>query len=213
MFQNRQQAAEKLAKKLIKFKNKDDVVIIALPRGGIILGQEIAGQLNAKLDITAPRKISAPGNKEFAIGAITEQGDAVLDEKIIQAYSINQKYIEQEINKETREAQRRLNLYRGEKKPVELKNKTVIIVDDGIATGSTIKACLKSIKNQNPRKIVIAVPVAPPDTLEKLKNKVDEIYCLITSSMFFAVGQFYQEFNQVSDQEVIDIMQKRKSYN
>lgn len=212
LFQNRAQAGQKLATALEKFKNTANTVILALPRGGVVVGYEVARKLNLPLDIVVPRKIGAPGNPEFAIGAITEQGVGVFDEMTVGAYGITESYLQNEIKKEKIEAERRLKLYRGERPPLNLKNKTAIIVDDGLATGLTMRAAIKTVKKMGATKIIVAVPVTPPDTAELIKKEVDEMIYLDAPAFFGAVGEFYDEFAQTTDEEVIDLLHRSEKF-
>ena len=159
MFKNRIEAGKKIAQKLISYKNNKNILVLGLPRGGIILANEIAKIINSQLDIIVPRKIGSPYDPEFAIGAITEEGEAFLNKDIINNYNISKEYIDKEIIKEKKEAKRRLKIYRGNKKLIDYKDKIIILVDDGIATGSTILAAIFSIKKFKPKKIIVAVPV------------------------------------------------------
>ena len=211
IFEDRQEAGRKLISKLQQYKDKSDVIVLGLPRGGIITASEIAQGLNLPLDLVVTRKIGAPDNPEFAIGAITEDGEGVFDEVTISAYRISQEYIDEEIKKEKKEAKRRLRVYRGDRPPLNLKNKTVILVDDGVATGATLRAAIMSVKSKNAKKIIVAVPVIPQDSLEKIKNEVDDIIYLDVPLFFSAVGSFYKVFVQTEDEEVIALMKKAKN--
>ncbi|MBU1202801.1 phosphoribosyltransferase [Patescibacteria group bacterium] len=207
-FRDRQDAGQKLAEKLAKFKNKKDTIIIGLPRGGIIVAGQVAKTLNLPLDIVIPRKISAPQNPEFAIGAISEDGYSVFDQDIIIQEGINKKYLEEEITKEKKEAQRRLKLYRGHRTPLDLKYKTAIIIDDGIATGSTMQAAILSVKNKKAKHIILAVPVLPKESLEKFQTLSEELFYVHLPHLFMAIGNFYADFRQITDQEVIEQLNK-----
>ncbi len=221
VFKNRRDAGLQLAKTLEKYKDAKNVILLALPRGGVVVADEIAKSLNLPLDIVVPRKIGAPQNPEYAIAAIiltptisppispkAKQGEieGVFNEKEIE--DIDKEWLEKEIEKETEEARRRLKAYRGEKPPLDLKNKTVLLVDDGIATGLTLLAAIKSVKTKNPKKIIVAVPVGAKDSISTIKKEVDEVVCLYSPTFFGAVGSFYEEFGQTSDEEVINIIQK-----
>lgn len=203
IFKNRIQAGEELAKKLSQFKNSAEAVILGLPRGGVVVAAVVAKKLSRPLDIIVPRKIGAPGNPEFAIGAITEDGEAVLDEASIAAWQIPAEYVRQEIIKEKQEAQRRLQLYRGGRAPLNLKNKIAILVDDGIATGATMRAAIVSARAKGAKKVIIAAPVVAADTLEALRKEADEVIFLDAPIYFGAVGAFYENFEQVEDKEVL----------
>jgi predicted phosphoribosyltransferase len=209
LFKDRIQAGQKLAEKLLEYKDKN-VIILAIPRGGVVVAYEIAKVLNAPLDLIIPRKIGAPYQPELAIGAVTQDGTIILNEDIISYLPIPENYIEAEAERQKKEIERRLIKYRGSAIEPKLENKIVIIVDDGIATGATMLAAIASIRKKKPLKIIAAVPVAPPESLEKIKEYADEIVCLQTPEPFFAIGQFYERFEQLEDEEVIDILNKSK---
>lgn len=208
MFEDRKDAGEKLASRLQKYKNNRNTIVIGLPRGGVVVAFEVSQNLHLPLDIVAPRKISMPGNPEAAIGAVTPDGNKVLDLEFISALEIKQDYLDNEISKEIEEAKRRIQVYRENKKPLDLNKKTVIVVDDGVATGSTMKAAVKSIRSQNSKKIVLAIPVAPNNFLKTIASEVDEIICLEMPESFIAVGQAYKNFTQTSDDEVMRLMRE-----
>lgn len=208
-FKDRREAGRKLAETLEEYKNSKDAILLALPRGGVVVADEIAKELNLPLDIVVPRKIGSPQNPEYAIGAITETGEGVWNKGEIE--DIDKEWLEKEIEKEKDEAKRRLKIYRGGKPPLALKNKIVILIDDGIATGLTLLAAIKSVKKQNPLKIIVAAPVGASDSVQIIKKEVDEVVCLYTPTFFGAVGSFYEEFGQTSDEEVINILQKYKN--
>jgi putative phosphoribosyl transferase len=224
LFQDRKDAAEQLAKKLEQWseknkkiedqQNSDSVVILAIPRGGVVIGDILSSILDVKLDIIVSRKIRAPGNPELAIGAVMPDGRYFLNQDIVDMLKISQKYIEEELNAQTREIENRLVFFRGNKDyDNELNDKIVILVDDGIATGSTIFAAAKWINsNQKCRELVVAVPVAPPDIINRLKKELsDKVVVLYSPELFSAVGQFYENFEQVTDDKVREIM-KRHGY-
>lgn len=212
-FLNRKDAGQKLAEALKKYKNAEDALIIALPRGGVVIGFEAAKILNLPLDIVVPRKIGAPANPEFAIGAITETGEGIFDEITIGAYGITESYLQNEIKKEKAEAKRRLTLYRGTRPPLNLKNKTAIILDDGLATGLTMRAAVKTAKKLGATKIVAAIPVTSPEAAELVKKEVDELIYLDAPAFFGAVGSFYKEFGQTTDEEVIELLRRAETFS
>ncbi len=208
IFKNRAQAGKMLAEKLLKYKDDPTAIILALPRGGIEIGYEVAKDLNLPLDIIVSRKIPDPVNSELAIGAITPDGQIILDKIIIKRYKIPQSFIDLQIKKEQEEAQRRLELYRKNKDQLNLKNKIAILVDDGIATGYTMKAAIKSAKKLGAQKIVVAIPVMPKEDIGKIKKDVDELICLHKAETFLGVGAFYQNFPQLTDEEVVSTLQR-----
>jgi putative phosphoribosyl transferase len=208
IFKDRQDAGIQLAKSLIKYKNQPNTIVIGLPRGGVVLAFEVAKALNLPLDVTCPRKIGAPSNPEFAIGAITETGEGIFNERIIAQLQIPQSYLKEAVENEKAEAQKRLKKFRGGMPPRNFKDKVIIIVDDGLATGSTMKAAILSMQAAGTAQIIVAIPVSPIDTLEEIRTMVDNVICLYTPSFFQAVGQFYQIFNQTSDDEVIELLKE-----
>jgi len=206
MFKSREEAGILLANKLVNYSNKKDTVIVAIPRGGVPVGYQICKKLNLPLEIVLSKKIGHPFNKEFAIGAVT------LDSYIIsEAVSgVSNKYINNEIKKIRGILKQRQQLFYGSKKPINFRNKTVIIVDDGVATGNTLIASIELIKIVAPIKIIVALPVAPPSALKKIKAlpAVDATICLLEPRSFQAVGQFFEEFKQVDDSQVINLFKK-----
>ena len=210
LFKNRTAAGKELLSRLLSYKNKKDTIVLGLPRGGVICASEIAKGLHLPLDVLIPRKIGAPFNPELAIGALCEE-EIVLDLEIIRALAIPESFIQGEIAKEKEEAKRRLKLYRKNKPPLDLKNKTVILVDDGIATGATITAAIQAVRSHKTKKLIVAVPVAPPETIEKISHEVDEVIALYTPISFMAVGQFYEVFDQTKDEEIVAIFAKEFS--
>jgi predicted phosphoribosyltransferase len=190
-------------------KSVNEIIVMAIPRGGVVIGDLIASSIGAELDIVVSRKIGAPHNPELAIGAVMHDGSFFPNEHVIRMLNVQQEYINEQISIQEKEIQRRLVRYRGSKQYV-LMNKSVIIVDDGIATGATMIAAIRWLSSQQPKTLMVAVPVAPKDTVDKLKEeeKVDKIIVLFLPLAFSAVGEFYEDFSQVSDEEVIDIMRR-----
>ena len=205
IFRNRKEAGQQLAKKVAKFKGKDTVVL-AIPRGGVVVGKEVAQALGCSLDVIVTRKIGAPGNPEFAIGAIGPNDQIFLNREVIKRLGIPKEYLHAEIGRQGLEMERRERMYRSGRRILRLEGKTVILVDDGIATGADVRVAIKSIKCQKPKKLILAVPVGPKQTVEALEEEVDELVCLAKPEVFYAVGQFYQEFGQTSDEEVVEIL-------
>ena len=209
MFNDRVEAGRQLATKLLEYVGKD-VLVLAIPRGGVVVGYEVAHRLKAPLDITAPRKIGAPGNPELAIGALAEDGTLILDQRLVEYLGVSENYIKEEVERQLHEIKRRLHMYRGDRPYPNLKGKTVIVVDDGIATGATMMAAIASIRKKGAKKIVVAIPVAPPSALNKIRSSVDQLICLYAPEPFFAVGQFYRIFDQTSDEEVISLLERNR---
>ena len=209
LFSNRQEAGRRLAAELGRFKNAQPV-ILALPRGGVPVGFEIALALNAPLDVVLVRKIGAPGMAELAIGAIVdgEQLDKVIDSGLVAELSVPQRYLDAEIARQAAEIERRRRVYFKGRAPVTVAGRTALVVDDGIATGATMRAALRALRRRSPAKLVLAVPVAPAHTIEALRPEVDEIVCLATPEEFYAIGQFYTDFRQLDDEDVVTLLDR-----
>jgi putative phosphoribosyl transferase len=206
MFINRADAGVRLADRLKEYKDREGVLVLALPRGGVVTGYELARRLNAGLDVLIVRKIGVPWQPELAAGAISETGTVYLNQDVISAVGGLDAYLEKEIARQKEEIARRTMLYRGGAPIKELAGKTIILVDDGVATGATIKAAIETLKRERVAKLVAAVPVAPPQTAEELRHMADEFVCLETPSYFMAVGSHYLDFTQVSDEEVVKLL-------
>jgi len=205
VFKDRRDAGKQLAKKLLAYK-KYHPIILALPRGGIVIGHEIAKQLNVNLEVLVVRKLGSPFNPEFAIGAITEDEIIFLDETTIQVLGIPNQIIKQLVNTETEELNRRVKIYRGNKKMILLKNKVAIIVDDGLATGATAMAAIKYASKQCPKEIIFAAPVCTYDSLEKLKPFVSKTISILTPKELTSISTYYESFPQTSDEDVIKLL-------
>ncbi|MEX1054308.1 MAG: phosphoribosyltransferase family protein [Nitrosopumilaceae archaeon] len=206
MFKDRVDAARKLAKKL-EWLKKENPIILAIPRGGVVTGDVIASELGAKLDIIVSRKVGAPDNPELAIGAVLHDGSYFPNERITIMLNVPQNYINQEIAVQMKEIERRLIRFRGSKE-YNLEGKTVVLVDDGIATGATMFVAALWVKKQKPKKLIIATPVGAKETIDALSEIADKVVVLDSPVFFNAVGEFYQEFDQVDDYEVQEIMSK-----
>jgi len=209
IFKDRVDAGRKLADALADLAGKDGVVL-AIPRGGVVVGAEVAIKLGLELDLIIPRKIGAPHNPEVAIGAVTQNGTTILDRRLIEIIGVGKGDLEEKINYEIEEIRRRISLYKDVEEKQSYEGRQLIVVDDGVATGYTMVAALRSARNLRPRELVVAIPVAPPETLEILKKEVDWAVCLHTPEVFYAVGQFYRSFEQTEDGEVIDILYELK---
>lgn len=210
VFQNRGEAGKQLAAELFKYRTENPYVL-AMPRGGVPIGYEIAEVLQAPLDVLVVRKIGLSGNKEFGIGAIAEGGVTVLDNTTTEVLGIDAVEIKDTVELEEKELQRRVKIYRSGLPPPDLAGKTAILVDDGMATGMTARAAIESAKKLKPQKIILAAPVCALDTTEGIRNLVDEVVCLATPAQFTAVALWYQEFTQISDEEVVELLNKRRN--
>jgi len=208
-FTNRRHAGVALAMALRNLTLLDPLVL-ALPRGGVPVGREIARALQAQLDVLLVRKIGAPGHEEFALGAIVDgtEPNWVVDERMLDRFDPPPDWFEQQVLEQIRELERRRVLYRGAKAPARLEDRDLIIVDDGLATGSSVRAALKGLREHHPRRVIVAVPVGPAETVAKLREEVDDLVCLETPTPFRSVGDHYRDFHQLSDQEVIDLLSK-----
>ncbi|MGB9659810.1 MAG: phosphoribosyltransferase [Nitrososphaerales archaeon] len=207
MFKDRTEAGKILAKALSEYKDKNTIVL-AIPRGGVIVAYEVAKALNAPLDLIIPRKIGAPNQPELAIGAVTEDGTTILNQDIVQYLRVPDDYIKTEVKRQIEEIKRRIQRYLGDKPRLSIEGKVAILIDDGVATGATTRAAIASIRKRKPALIVLAMPVGPPDTVKELREDADKVICLMTPEPFFAIGQFYENFEQTSDEEVIQILNK-----
>lgn len=206
IFENRVEAGRILGAQIRGFKGLKSFLVLAIPRGGVVVGRELATSLNCPIDIIVTKKIGAPGNPELAIGAIGPGGKEVIDEKLAKRVGADEEYIRNQIAIIKNEIVKREKRFRVGKPPLDLKNKTVIVTDDGVATGATMMAAIDLVRQHNPQKIVVAVPVIARDTLRKIERLADEVIYLDAPELFFAVGQFYKEFPQISDEEVIQIL-------
>jgi putative phosphoribosyl transferase len=208
MFADRRDAGVQLISRLKEYKDQQGVIILSLPRGGVATGYEIARSLHIPLDIVIVRKIGFPGQPELGIGAVSETGTVVLNTSIISTYGIPKEYIEREVSRQKEEISRRVKLYRKGKKLPSLEGKTVILVDDGVATGATMKSAITTLKEENLKKLIVALPVAPPGVVKELEQMVDIFICIETPFDFMAVGSYYHDFTQVSDEEVINLLER-----
>ncbi|GCL35270.1 phosphoribosyltransferase [Sphaerospermopsis reniformis] len=205
-FRNRKEAGKMLAQNLTAYANEENLLVLALPRGGVPVAFEVAKALNAPLDVCIVRKLGVPGHKELAMGAIASGGIGVLNSDVINTLGIDKEAIQAVAAEELQELQRRDRTYRGDAPPLNVENKTVILIDDGIATGSTMRAAIAILQQQQPKKIVVAIPVAPTSTYKELQSEVDEIVCLQIPGILSAIGLWYEDFSQTTDEEVREIL-------
>ncbi|HUE99296.1 MAG TPA: phosphoribosyltransferase [Anaerolineales bacterium] len=207
-FKDRRDAGKKLAQKLSAYTGRADVTVLALPRGGVPVAYEVARALNAPLDILIVRKLGLPGREELAIGAISSGGIRVLNKDIIRMLSIPEEVINFVGKRELQELQRRETLYRGDQAAPETRNRTIILIDDGLATGASMRAAVAGLRAQHPARIVIAVPAAAVETCDAFQPEVDEIVCAMTPEPFYGVGRWYEDFSQTTDEEVRILLQE-----
>ena len=205
-FRNRTDAGRQLAEKLATYADRPDVLVLALPRGGVPVGSEVARALGAPLDAFLVRKLGVPGYEELAMGAVATGGVRVLNDEIVRGLGIVEHVIDVAVAREMEELARREQLYRGGSPPPNVAGRTVILVDDGLATGATMRAAVAALRRQHPARIVVAVPTASPDTREALKAEADDVVCATTPEPFFAVGHWYEDFSQTTDDEVRDLL-------
>ena len=208
MFRDRAEAGRALANRLMGFAGRGDVVVLALPRGGAVVGYEVAQALNAPLDVFVVRKLGTPGQPELAMGAIASGGVIVLNPDVVHGLNISDEVVREVAAREQQELERREREYRGNRPPLPVRHEAVILVDDGLATGSTMRAAVTAVRDRDPAAIVVAVPVAAASTCAELgsESQVDHVICLATPEHFQAVGQWYKEFPQVSDEEVRELL-------
>jgi putative phosphoribosyl transferase len=205
-FPNRTEAGRQVAEKLEEYAERDDVIVLGLPRGGVPVAYEVAKRLRAPLDVFIVRKLGVPGFEELAAGAIASGGVRVLNQDVVRAIPYATEAIEAVTAKETAELERREQIYREGRPAPELRDNIVILVDDGLATGATMRAAVKALRQRRAAKIVVAVPVGPPDTCQEIAQEADETICLSTPPFFQAVGQYYEDFSQTSDDDVRELL-------
>jgi predicted phosphoribosyltransferase len=213
LFRDRTEAGRVLAEKLSRYANRPDVVVLALPRGGVPVAYEVARALHAPLDVFLVRKLGMPGLEELAMGAIASGGVRVLNDDVVRTLQIPEDVIDAAVASEERELKRREREYRDDRPPLDVRGRTVILVDDGLATGSTMRAAVAALRQMQPAAIVVAVPVAAPSTCAELAAGVDDIVCAQTPEPFRAVGLWYDDFSQTTDEEVRELLQQAAEKN
>jgi predicted phosphoribosyltransferase len=207
-FEDRRQAGRALASELERFQGSPNLLVLALPRGGVPVGYEVAHALHCPLDIIIVRKLGTPGHEELAMGALASGGAVVLNNEVIQELDIAPEQIEAVALREEKELARRETAYRQGRPPFDATGRTVLLVDDGLATGSSMRAAVRGLRELNPRRIIVAVPVAPPSTCDDLRTEADEVVCLSQPEPFYAVGVWYQDFTQTTDREVRELLEE-----
>ncbi len=213
VFKDRTTAGQLLAAQLAAYATRKDVIVLALPRGGVPVAFEIARRINAPLDVFLVRKLGVPGHEELAMGAIASGGLRVLNNAVIQMFDLSEDVIDRVAAKEQRELERRDHLYRDDRPFPTLGEQTVILVDDGLATGTTMRAAVIALQQQQPARLIVAVPVSSPEAYQEIQTLVDEIVCLETPDPFYSVGLWYQDFPQTSDAEVRDLLKRASDNN
>ena len=208
LLKNRVESGKQLAQALKT--SSENAIVLAVPRGGVVVGYEVAKSLGIPLDVIVTKKIGAPDNPELAIGAVAEDGTFILDEDLARRLYVPKEYISEEVERMRQEIQRRLVRYRGNVPYPSLKGREVIVVDDGVATGSTLKAALRLLRHKGAKTVTVAVPVGPPDTIRELEKLADRVVVLQTPEPFYAIGQFYLDFAQTSDEEVSELLKLRR---
>ena len=207
-FKNRREAGQRLARRLEQYAGREDLLVLALPRGGVPVAYEIARSLRAPLDVLVVRKLGVPGHEELAMGAIAGGGIRILHDGVIHDVGLPSAVVDQVTHDEERELLRREEVYRGSRPALPVDGRVVILVDDGLAAGSTMRAAIAAIRRRRPASLIVAVPVAAPETCEELRQEADEIYCDMTPAVFFGVGQWYEDFSQTTDEEVRSLLEQ-----
>ncbi len=206
LFRDRADAGRQLSSLLQPFAGRDDLLVLAVPRGGVLVGFEVARALRCPLDVFVVRKLGVPDQAEFAMGAIASGGIRLVNEDVVRNLRISSRQVEERVTYEQRELERREVLYRAGRRAPEVRGRVVILVDDGVATGSTMRAALAGLRQQDPKQIIVAVPIASKSVVQKLKDQADRVVCLATPADLYSVGEWYQNFSQTTDQEVRDLL-------
>jgi putative phosphoribosyl transferase len=207
---NRTDAGRRLAATLSAYAGRPDVIVLALPRGGVVVAYEVARELDVPLDVFIVRKLGVPGHEELAMGAIASGGALVLDEALVRELRVSERDFRTAIAAEQRELERREKEYRGDRPLPDIAGRTVVLVDDGLATGASMRVAVAALKQEHPARIVVAVPVAPPETCDALRREADDVVCAVTPEPFYAVGLWYEDFTQTTDKEVHDLLKRAR---
>jgi putative phosphoribosyl transferase len=205
-FEDRRDAGRRLAAKLNRYTGERDLLVLALPRGGVPVAYEIAQALSAPLDVFLVRKLGVPGHEELAMGAIASGGVRVVNEDVMRSLQLEPRVLDLVAAKEEQTLREREHNYRGDRPRLNVRGRTVILIDDGLATGATMRAAIRALRKQEPKRLVVAVPVAPPETCHEIEPEVDEIVCWMTPHMFLGVGRWYDDFSQTTDEEVRELL-------
>ena len=205
-FRNRTEAGQLLTRKLARYAGRDDVFVLALPRGGVPVAYEVAKHLNAPLDVIIVRKLGVPGQEELAMGALASGGIRVLNGEVVDSLRISDEVIDAVAAREEKELVRRERAYRGQRNRIEVEGRIVVLVDDGIATGSTMRAAVNALRQQQPKRVIVAVPTAAASTYREFQNEADEMVAVMAPELFYGVGQWYEDFSQTTDQEVRQLL-------
>jgi putative phosphoribosyl transferase len=208
-FRDRVEAGQLLARELAWLRDEKGVIVLGVPRGGVVVANEVAKALHAPLDVYITRKLGAPYNPELAIGALASDGTAFLDQDALRHLGVSDAYVQSEIARQRKEIARRMTSYRGARPEPELHDKIAVLVDDGVATGATVLASLRAIRQHRPKQSILAVPVGAADSIASLQQEADRVVCLYSPEVFWAVGSFYSDFNQTSDEEVVQLLAQR----
>jgi putative phosphoribosyl transferase len=208
IFTDRREAGQFLASKLTEYADRPDVLVLALPRGGVPVAYEVAKALHAPLDVFLVRKLGVPGHEELAMGAIASGGVLVLNEEVVRGLRITEDVLESVIAAEQKELERRERMYRGDRPPPDVRGRTVILVDDGLATGSSMRAAVAALRQQGPARIVVAVPIGASETCAGFEREADDVICAVTPQPFHAVGLWYRDFSQTTDEEVHELLER-----
>jgi putative phosphoribosyl transferase len=211
-FRDREEAGRLLGKALEHLRGQLGLLVLGIPRGGVVVAYEVARALGAPLDVYVARKIGAPQNPELALGAVASDGTQVLDSELLVDLRVSDHYVEQEVERQAQEVERRMAAYRGGRPPLEVTGRRLVLVDDGVATGATVLASLRALRQSEPSRLILAVPVGPPGTISRMSLEADEVVCLHQPQAFWAVGAFYESFDQTSDDEVVRLLDQASAF-
>jgi len=212
-YRDRRHAGRELASKLLQHAGRLDAIVLALPRGGVPVAYEVAKALRAPLDVFVVRKLGVPGHEEYAMGAIATGGVRVVDERVVRATGVTRAELDAVTAAEHRELERRERQYRGDRPPPDVRRRTVILVDDGLATGATMRAAVEALREEGAARVIVAVPIAPPETCDAFRDIVDDIVCARTPEPFYAVGLWYEDFSQTTDEEVRELLEQAAAFS